>query len=358
MLSLSNIRSIHLELTTSCNARCPCCPRNVAGYDRNDGYPECDMTLAQIQNILSIEFLKQIDRIYISGNFGDFLMNPQSVEILQYLRDHINPSGCISVGTNGGARDKTFWQKVAQLVNDITFCIDGLDDTHNIYRKNTVYRTVINNARTVIESGGHASWKFIVFDHNRHQVDAARALSKELGFKNFYLHDHGRNRTPVFDRYGNFEYYIGSDGPQQPTKIEWVLNSTHRKRTTSPDNFPYEPAQSITCDSLKKQEIYITANGEVYPCCFMGHYPLTFQLNMDTWYSRTGIQLRDMIQNNNALEHGLEKALAWFDKIPEKWQQPTWDQGRLAVCDTSCGDKNPYANNQVFSNENSNTKSS
>jgi hypothetical protein len=220
-----------------------------------------------------------------------------------------------------------------------------------------VYRTVINNAQTVIESGGRASWKFIVFDHNRHQVEAARALSLELGFKNFYLHDHGRSQTPVFDRHGNFEHYIGSESPKEPTKIKWVLNGPQRIKSATPSNFPYEPAQSIDCDSLKKQEIYITANGEVYPCCFMGHYPLTFQTTMDTWYGHIGLQLREIVGQNNALEHGLEKALAWFAAIPERWQQPSWDQGRLAVCDTSCGNKNPYLNDQLFINDNTNTKS-
>lgn len=255
MLTLDKIRSIHLELTTACNARCPCCPRNVAGYDHNDGYPECDLTLAQIQTILKPEFLNQINHIYISGNFGDFVMNSESVEILQYLRAHINVDyGYICIGTNGGARDKKFWQQVAALSNEVIFCIDGLEDTHSIYRKNTVFSTVLNNARTVMQAGGNASWKFIVFDHNQHQIETAQQLSCDLGFKNFYLHDHGRSSTPVFDRHGNFEYYIGSNSPGATTKIEWVLQSPQRMRSKSPSNFEYRPAEKISCDSLKNKK--------------------------------------------------------------------------------------------------------
>jgi MoaA/NifB/PqqE/SkfB family radical SAM enzyme len=346
MLALSNIRSIHLELTTACNARCPSCPRNVAGYQHNDGYPECDLTLSQIQTILSTEFLRQINHIYISGNFGDFLMNPQSIEILQYLRDHISPnSGYICIGTNGGARDKTFWQQVARLSDEVIFCIDGLDDTHSIYRKNTVYRTVINNAQTVIDSGGKASWKFIVFDHNRHQIDAARALSKELGFTNFYLHDHGRSQKPVFDKHGNFEHWIGEPQFEQVPKIEWILQDPQRL-----ENFSEPRVNTVACESLKKQELYITANGEVYPCCFMGHYPHTFQQNMSTWYGFVNNQVNKIAMQNNALEHGLEKAIQWFSNIPDHWTKQNVQQ-RLIVCDTSCGESNPYQHDQNISNQ-------
>jgi MoaA/NifB/PqqE/SkfB family radical SAM enzyme len=351
MLSLIDIRSIHLELTTSCNARCPCCPRNLSGYDHNDGYPECNLTLDKVKNILDEQFLRQIKHIYISGNFGDFVMNPQSVEILQYLRNGIGNDSYICIGTNGGARDKNFWQQVAELSNEVIFCIDGLEDTHSIYRKNTLFKTVINNAKIVIEAKGRASWKFIVFDHNRHQIAEARQLSQELGFSNFFLHDHGRSQTPVFDRNGNFEYHIG-DSKKEPIKIEWILNSKHRHQTIDPDQFPYERASKIACESLRKKEIYIAANGEVYPCCFMGHYPLTFQKNMNTWYGHVGMQLRDIVRDNNALEHGLESALAWFDSIQSRWQKTTWGQGRLVACDTSCGEKSPYHNDKVFTNDN------
>ena len=346
MLPLSNIRSIHLELTTACNARCPGCPRNVAGYPHNDGYPECDLTLAQIQTILSTEFLKQINHVYISGNFGDFLMNPQSIEILQYLRDHIRPnSGYICIGTNGGARDKAFWQQVARLSDEVMFCIDGLDDTHSIYRKNTVYRTVINNAQTVIESGGQASWKFIEFGHNRHQIDAARALSKEMGFKNFYLTNHGRSQTPVFDKHGEFEHWIGEPQIEQVPKIAWILQDPQRLEKLS------EPhANTVACESLKKQELYITANGDVYPCCFMGHYPHTFQQNMSTWYGVVNNQVSKIVMQNNALEHGLEKAIQWFSNIPDHWAKQNVQQ-RLMVCDTSCGENNPYQHDQNISNQ-------
>lgn len=356
MLTIDQIRSLHLELTTACNAQCPSCPRNVAGFTHNDGYPECDLTLDQCKTILTPDFLKQIRNVYISGNFGDFIMNPQSIEILTYLRSEINQQhGYIIIGTNGGARSSAFWKKVANLSNEVVFCIDGLEDTHSIYRRNTLFNTVLQNANTVIQSGGKATWKFIVFEHNKHQIEEAQARSKELGFSNFLLHnaqhENGRHSTPVFDRHGDFEYYIGQRNSNNPIPIQQVLFSDRRVQSPDINKIACVPANNITCDSLAKKEIYITANGEVYPCCFMGHYPKTFQTGMNTWYGTTGLQLENIVRSNNALEHGLEKSIEWFNSIPPTWDKPDWGSGRLLVCDNSCSHHSPYSGDQIIKND-------
>ena len=69
-------------------------------------------------------------------------MNPESLDIVAWFREH-NPTMKIDISTNGGARDKQFWQDLAKYDPILLFCIDGLEDTHAIYRQNTVYDTVI-----------------------------------------------------------------------------------------------------------------------------------------------------------------------------------------------------------------------
>jgi sulfatase maturation enzyme AslB (radical SAM superfamily) len=111
-------------------------------------------------------------------------MNPEGPDIVEYFFS-VNPNLKITISTNGGARDQKFWSRLAQTPAIIQFCIDGLADTHHLYRQNTSYKTVIKNANTVIRNGGHAVWKMIQFDHNQHQIEQCRELSKQLGFKNF-----------------------------------------------------------------------------------------------------------------------------------------------------------------------------
>ena len=39
----------------------------------------------KIQSLLSIDFVKQLNEILINGNYGDFVMNPDSPAIVEYL---------------------------------------------------------------------------------------------------------------------------------------------------------------------------------------------------------------------------------------------------------------------------------
>lgn len=73
MYKYSDIRHVHLEISTRCNAACPGCPRNLCGVDVIDDFPLHDMTLAEAERIFIPEFLKQINKMYINGNLGDFI---------------------------------------------------------------------------------------------------------------------------------------------------------------------------------------------------------------------------------------------------------------------------------------------
>jgi sulfatase maturation enzyme AslB (radical SAM superfamily) len=67
----------------------------------------------------------------------------------------------------------------------VRFALDGLKDTHSLYRMGSDYDTVVKNMKTFIDAGGRATWKFIVFKHNEHQVDEASKLARELGCVTF-----------------------------------------------------------------------------------------------------------------------------------------------------------------------------
>ena len=43
----------------------------------------------------------------------------------------------------------------------------------------------MENARAFIDEGGNAAWQYLIFPWNAHQVDEAKELSVEMGFKQF-----------------------------------------------------------------------------------------------------------------------------------------------------------------------------
>jgi MoaA/NifB/PqqE/SkfB family radical SAM enzyme len=268
MFEANEIKHIHLELSSLCNARCPQCTRNFYGYPYNLGYTETNLSLTQLQTSLPVVIIGQLDEVLINGNYGDFMMNPESIEIISWLRE-INPNMKIHISTNGGARDAKFWQQLAQLNLEISFCIDGLEDTHHIYRQDTTYQQVIKNAKTYINAGGRAGWTMTEFEYNFHQIEEAKQRANELNFCFFNLRSSGRNTGPVYNRQGQKISKLGGIDYNLPDKInEELVEKIHQKNKLS---IPVSTEiKNISCEAKENKSIYINSAGLIKPCCYLG----------------------------------------------------------------------------------------
>ena len=333
MISYQDIRDVLLEISSFCNASCPWCPRNFWGYPHNGGYPEVNLTLSNAKQIFNSEFLSQLNSIYINGNFGDFVMNPEGPDIVDYFFDK-NPNLSISISTNGSARDNKFWTQLAQTSAKVFFCIDGLEDTHHLYRQNTLWATVIKNAQTFISAGGNAVWKMIEFDHNRHQIEQCRKLSENLGFNSFNLVNDGRNTAPVFNRHGELTHVLGNYTGEKNFKILFHEKITN-KILLQDITINRTPAKSVGCQTKNLKSIYISSTGDVSPCCWTGFYPKTF--GSGQYHEAANAQLIPLITKNNALEYSLEECIEWFKLVETSWKIDSYEGGRLVICDDVCG---------------------
>lgn len=212
MIKYHQIKSVHIELTTNCNASCPRCPRNLGSMPYNAGYPKTELSLSDIKTIFDTDFIKQLERVFFNGNFGDFMLAKDSLAIVEYFK-YINPNIKIEINTNGSARPSEYWAKLGNLGAQVNFALDGLEDSHHLYRRNTNFNLIIKNASTLIANGGGAIWKMIVFDHNRHQIDECKQLSQSLGFSKFMLGNDNRDDVVVYNYQGEIEYLIGKPEP-------------------------------------------------------------------------------------------------------------------------------------------------
>lgn len=333
MIAYKEIRDVHLEISSLCNAACPLCPRTFWGYPYNSGYPETNLTLVQAQKIFSPEFLCQLVTMQISGNFGDIVMNPQAPDIVEYFL-RCNPNLQITISTNGSARGKSFWQRLSHPNIEILFALDGLEDTHHLYRQNTNWKRIIKNAQTVIQSGGRAVWRMINFDHNRHQIETCRNMSNELGFSEFALMDDGRNKGPVFDRHGDLVHVMGDYQGETDFKVLFY-KKTNDQLVLSDVLENRSACDKVDCETQRMKSIYIAANGDVYPCCWTAFYPKTY--GHGQYHQPVNRQIADIIDHNNALEKPLEQCIQWFDRVERSWSIKDYQQGRLVVCDDNCG---------------------
>jgi sulfatase maturation enzyme AslB (radical SAM superfamily) len=335
MLKIADIRQVQIELTTRCNARCPMCMRNYRGLDYNSGYPVTELTLEHIKKILPVEFLKQLTRgVRFNGNLGDFGLAHDAQEIVHYLCDYSVP---VYINTNGSIRTPDWWSALARPGVRIGFALDGLADTHALYRQDTDWHRIIQNAQAFIATGGYAIWRFIPFDHNRHQEIECQQLAQKLGFSQFENIDEGRNRGAVYTRAGEFSHWLGEPftdhDRRTPPQVKDLLHShltwfDPKTVTSEKDTQPLK----LNCGHLRNTEIYIAADGTVWPCCFLGFYPATMSHPGNS-------QLLPLVAENNALEYDLEHCMAWFDRVGKTWAKDSIAEGRLYGCVNSCGNR-------------------
>ena len=326
MIRYQDIKHVELELSSYCNANCPLCPRNLFGYTYNTGYTAKHLTLAEVKQALDPEFISQLDRVTFEGNYGDPLMNPEILDIVDYINKPIE------LFTNASMQSKTFWQKLAKTTTTVYFALDGLSDTHSIYRQKTDYNKIIANATAFIDAGGEAIWKMIKFDHNKHQIDDCEKLSKQYGFKKYLLVDHGRNSGPVFDDQGNLVRVLGDFTGS--TELEHYIDIIDNGDISIQDIWD-NPKDKVSCRTINNQSIYISSEGAVYPCCYMGFNPRKY--GKGRWHQPVNAQIVELLEPNNVLERPLQECIEWFNKIPACWNKKTYEDGRLIVCDSACG---------------------
>jgi len=320
MKTFSEIRMLHLEISTKCNARCPGCGRNFHGFPFNGGYTEQDMTLVEFCKLLPAEFLKQIEEIWFNGTRGDFIMNPEGPEMVEYLLES-NPKITINISTNGSARNREYWQRLGKTGVNIYFCLDGLADTHSLYRQDTTFETIIENAKIFKSTGGRPIWQYTVFEHNKHQIEQAKEMAHALGFLEFVSRPNNRPDNPVYNRQGQKVFHIGSKNTSNlPDRID---EDYIKKRFTN--KIPHSNKNNIQCESVALKSLYIGADGITAPCCY-----LALAKPHETFGNI--LKLDDVSKLILTDDQGADSSKPYFPLIQQSWKETP-----SGICKTFCG---------------------
>jgi len=263
MYSLETLSEIDFELSSHCNSKCPQCPR----YDMF-GKVHKDLNLTHLDvNIikkLPLEKMKNLKEVSFRGNFGDPLMHPALNEIITFFQNQQ-----ISISTNASLRSKEWWGELGTNKNiEVTFCIDGIGPEHEIYRRNTSYKKIIENAKVFIQAGGTACWQFIVFKHNEHQLNEAKKLSEEMGFKEIdFMYSDRFDTSNKWKVYDNNNYLYDLEKSSHQTTLRESLNVPEGEKYWKSLN---KNKGAISCVWSEEKKLYIHSDGTVYPCCMLG----------------------------------------------------------------------------------------
>jgi hypothetical protein len=269
----------------------------------------------------------------------------------QYLKS--NSTVSVQIHTNGSARSTAWWVSLARALpqnHRVEFAIDGLADTHSLYRIGTDYDTIIRNATAFMSAGGNAKWMYIKFKHNEHQVDTARNLANTLGFKSFDVKTSKRfgKKFPVLNKKGQVTHYIEQPSNSSVKPVEFVDLKDYK-------NWKID----VSCFTLDSKQLYIDANGHLMPCCLIASF---LYANYDTaLHSKYGLidetsivglarqvqlEVYELINelggldsldaNIHSIKHIMDQPI-WQELVRKKWSEHT-----SSPCKILCGTSSPY----------------
>lgn len=312
----NGVKKIQLEITNYCNARCSACAREKIMLGKlepeilgiNDNYVSYEQFVSWFdkdkwENLLHIDFC---------GNIDEPTTNPDLLKICKWILENNEFTQYLklTISTNGGTRNKEFWQELGKLSNDykspggykrlqVIWGIDGLEDTNHIYRRNVKWEKLQENFRTYIKAGGRAMWQFIYFDHNEHQDELVKQRSIDEGFekvkwRNTKRQDRGDTVA------ANKEKYV-KDNNVATKKI--VCKACHRPNYHGLDT-----------------GLFVTNKGHVMPCCWLGT-----EARLKEVYDTYGYQYDskdNVLDGNKSFQDILESD--WYTNLHKTIMAETW----------------------------------
>lgn len=335
-----DIDNYELEISSDCNAECPLCRRtNLKMPLRGNN----NILLADIKKIFTTENLIKGKEFKLCGVLGDPILNPECIEICQFLSD----SGArkIALSTNGGYNTPEWWKKLGSIPNvQVDFSVDGFEETNHIYRVNVKWSTLVRNMQAYSETGARATWVFIPFAHNEHDYDNAKKLATQLGFR-FIRRTSGRNElNNVKHKSKKMDKEVEITGSQkfQHSNINQVKEIIKNKDNK---NYIDQIASTVKCKHLNSPELYIGADMTLWPCCFL--YDEHSRKNQ----KRSQV-IPDYIDSdfNSLKKYTISEILnnEFFKTLEQRWFASHPDH--LFRCVKSCGKNATYMNKKIEDN--------
>ena len=414
-ITIPTIRRVQLDYTTKCNALCLRCARNIDGKYLNKNLPLTEMPWNLFKQFLS-PIIDYLDLVDICGNYGDPPLHPDLIRGCDWIISRQDENTrlkndrlrrcVINIATNGGINETGWWKELAQTLNKkydtsyaidqypgkVVFGFDGLEDTNHLYRRQVKWEKCMENSKAFIEAGGNAEWQFIIFDYNEHQVEEAKNIAFDMGFKNFFtIGGYGRNETmweaanpdeaiegyTPMEQKGFAEEIKGSRSEKgAETKKDKKITAQYTKDDTAEKNLNlfkenikqydnnvdnFQEHAPINCKwnqfsgykNYKKIDgmpgLQFMFNGEVWPCCDVGG--VRYGKNQIPWDDPSGDEIVYQFYRethgkygsefNNIYHHPLENILnhEWFkENLSKSWQHDyNGNPPRLQLCGYTCG---------------------
>ena len=344
------VTNLQVDITSHCNARCGGCVRNKDGDDVKD-----DLILEHFDIEVWERIAKEdtwgwfIGDLTLNGNWGDPMMHPHLVKMLNIWTQY-HPESSLYLHTNGSMRTTKFWTDLATECRKFTnhlvvFAVDGLEDTHHIYRRKTNFNKIVENIKAFTSAGGRADVTMTLFEHNKHQVKEVEAVAKECNTMYFRLrHSHGDNLLIIPKNEESYRVMASYDidehqvtFPERDNSLKMSDSRDYNVYLDANDQVKDAKANDTVCPWYNDRQVQIDPWAVVWPCCHLSLFgveagvesgdTMLFNLVDDSF-----LQARKM---NTLKEYSLTEILTnkWFkENLNDALNTGAWKQ-----CQNICG---------------------
>jgi MoaA/NifB/PqqE/SkfB family radical SAM enzyme len=278
--------AMYIDPSNSCNLGCPGCVHSTTSKEKHlfDWKP----------GILSQSRLETLFQSYGPFaahvgfyNYGDPLVNPLTPKFIKLAKTYLIQT---AASTNLSFPKFDAAAYVDSGLDFLTLSIDGATQpVYEKFRRKGKLDVVLANVQKLAEIKRQRnkrtpvlSWNFLAFEHNAHEIEAARQLAKDLGVDQFSVFTpfdvswddptiHIANVAPgiekfnpdtaeaVFENFNPFPGELASEGIEREFAMSWMRRLGANAALT-----PKEPRHP--CHWLYKT-MTMDAGGRVLPCC-------------------------------------------------------------------------------------------
>jgi radical SAM protein with 4Fe4S-binding SPASM domain len=189
---------IKIEPTSVCQLKCPGCQQHM----KDGKYFEHEKREINLQEFITVIEPIKNGLLGISLSFqGEPLLNPQLPELITWAHSH-NIAVTFPSNLSVELSDEFLRKLVTARPDTIFVSLDGASvETYSKYRVGGDFSLILRNVKKINAikrqfgfSRPRIVWKYVIFEHNKHEVGMVRKHYRNLGFDDFEM---------VSNRYGS-----------------------------------------------------------------------------------------------------------------------------------------------------------
>ena len=262
-LKRDQIEEFEIDLTGTCNLRCPLCTRNYIHAK--------DLLKPNIRKINEItdqlDSFTGLKRAFIAGAISEPTLYPQIFEFIQYLNSR---KIVFELFTNGNTHDELWWKNFGKIIdnpNIVCFTVCGsTQQKHEKYRRGSSLEKILKNALAFRQNNKKNDWiQTIRFEYNKDDLNTKKMFN-------------------IIDQFSH-HMQVDSEGIRRlndkiDNRYDKDIMPIKRRDAVIKHIFSQIPKINsqinIECKSYLQKKIYIDQFGKISPCYIHAEFEKDF----------------------------------------------------------------------------------